>query len=383
LILPRLFPSLAIGLLAPTLPVDADATEPRPHIEIRGVYGGNPAGLLEPGSLEQLGLNAVFMNSRRVTAERVALLKQQGAKVFAEFNTMHVARFLEDHPDAAPIGSDGEVSPPPHGWQGICPSHVGYRQYRMDEFRGVLRDYEIDGIWLDYHHSHASWERAEPAMPDTCFCDRCIDQFARETQTELPDLTTPDLAARLLGEHREAWVQWRCDLFTDWVREFRTILDETRPGALLGTYHCPWTDTDYDGALREKLAIDLEAQSEFIDVFSIMPYHARFGHAEDPAWISRQTAWLGEHLGIRGEPGERHRIWPIVQLSDWGEPVPVEQVREVLDHGTRLPATGVMIFNWGSLRNQTEKVEAMGAFYHEIRRGKIETESTTKPVTGL
>ena len=98
-----------------------------------------------------------------------------------------------------------------------------------------------------------------------------------------------------------------------------------------------------------------------------MPYHARFGHADDPAWISRQTAWLGNHLGIRGDPDERLRIWPIVQISDWGESVPIEQVREVLDHGSRRPATGVMIFNWGSLRSQTEKVEEVARFYHGIR----------------
>jgi hypothetical protein len=79
-----------------------------------------------------------------------------------------------------------------------------------------------------------------------------------------------------------------------------------------------------------------------------MPYHARFGHAADPAWISRQTAWLGKHLEIRGEPGERLKIWPIVQLADWGESVPVEQVQPVLDHGTRKPATGVMVFHWNS-----------------------------------
>lgn len=94
-----------------------------------------------------------------------------------------------------------------------------------------------------------------------------------------------------------------------------------------------------------------------------MPYHARFGHAADPAWISRQTAWLGRHLGVRGEPGERIKIWPIVQLSDWGEEVPVEQVEAVLDHGTRLPATGVMVFDWNPLRKQQDKVAAMAEFY--------------------
>ena len=343
------------------------AEEGRPHIKIRGIYGGVPVELLDGGTLQDHGVNAIFMGSDGINAERVALLKKQGAKVFAEFNTMHVASYLKEHPDAAPIGVDGKVCPPPQGWQGVCPTHSGYRSFRMEAFRKVLGEFEIDGVWLDYHHSHASWERAEPEMPDTCFCERCIAQFQRETKTNLPDESAPQLARMLLDKHNETWVQWRCDVFTDWVREFREIIDQTRPKALLGTFHCPWTDTEFDGALRNKLAIDLKAQSEYIDVFSIMPYHARFGHATDPAWISRQTAWLGEYLDIKGEPDARLQIWPIVQLSDWGESVSVDQVQSVLDHGTRPPATGVMVFNWGSLKGQMEKVNKMGSYCRKIR----------------
>ena len=70
---------------------------------------------------------------------------------------------------------------------------------------------------------------------------------------------------------------------------------------------------------------------------------------------------------IKGKPGERHRIWPIVQLSDWGEQVSADQVRSVMDHGTRPPATGVMVFNWGSLKKQADKVEAMAEFYRSIQ----------------
>jgi hypothetical protein len=324
--------------------------------------------LIEQGKkLEDFAVNGVWMGSGSLTAERIALLRKHGAGVFAEFNTMHVAGYLKEHPDAAPIGSDGKVCPAPQGWQGICPTHPGYRQSRMDEFRQVLRDFDVDGIWLDYHHSHASWERDEPDMPDTCFCRRCVDEFARQTKTNLPDEPLERLAKRLLNQHADAWVQWRCDVFTDWVREFRAVIDETRPKALLGTFHCPWSDTDFDGALRKKLAIDLKAQAAYIDVFSTMPYHARFGHPDDPAWISRQTAWLGDYLGITGDPGEQLKIWPIVQLADWGEAVPADQVQTVLDHGTRRPATGVMVFAWGSLRKQTEKVDEMIEFYRAIK----------------
>ena len=63
----------------------------------------------------------------------------------------------------------------------------------------------------------------------------------------------------------------------------------------------------------------------------------------------------------------RVRIWPIVQLADWGEPVPVTQVDAVLDHGTRPPATGVLVFRWGALRKRPEKVAAMVGFYRAIR----------------
>jgi hypothetical protein len=339
---------------------------PRPWVTVRGIYGGMPEELMREGMLTESGVNAVWLGSGAVTHERLALLRKHGVKVFAEFNTLHDASYLQEHPEAAPVGPDGTRCPPPHGWQGVAPTHNGYRRYRMAAFRTLLAEHEIDGVWLDYHHAMASWERADPALPDTGFEPYSLEQFQRATGIRLPQAPVPELARALLTKHRTAWVRWRCGVLTDWVREFREIIDETRPGALLGTFHCPWSETDLDGALRGKLNIDLRAQRRYIDVFSPMPYHVRFGHAGDVAWVSRQVEWLGRHLKIEGKPGERHRIWPIVQLSDWDDPVPLGQVRQALDHGTRRPATGVMIFNWGSARTQPEKIDEMTRFYVEI-----------------
>jgi hypothetical protein len=361
---------LALSTAALAEPPDAPG---RPGIVIRGIYGGVPRQIFDRGrTLADYGVNAIWIGSGSVTRESVEGLKAKspGLKVFAEFNTMHEAGYLKEHPDARPVGLDGQVAPPPDGWQGVCPSHPEYRRYRMEGFRRTLRAAPIDGIWLDYHHAQASWEQATPNLPDTCFCDRCLSTFARDTGIVLPDTSTAERARRLLGPERSAWVRWRCGVFTDWVREFRAILDQERPGALLGTFHCPWSESEYDHALREKLAIDLKAQAPYLDVLSIMPYHARFGHSKDPAWISRQTEALGRALGIKGEPGERLRIWPIVQLSDWGEAVPASQVQEILDHGTRPPSTGVMVFVWGTLHPQWDKVEAMGEFFRTARAGR-------------
>jgi hypothetical protein len=339
----------------------------RPHITLRGIYGGVPDDVMSGArSLADYGVNSVFLGSGSLTSDRVSRLKSQGARVFAEFNSMHHEAYLVDHPDAYPVGVDGGRAPAAAGWQGVCPTHPGYREDRMGAFREALRDFDIDGIWLDYHHSHASWERADPVLPDTCFCTRCLARFQEETGTALPSVPVPELSNLLLTRLRPVWISWRCNVFTDWVREYRSTLNETRPGALLGTFHCPWSPDDLDNALREKLAIDLGAQSRYLDVLSPMPYHARFGYSGDPGWISRQVADLGRRMGLEGKPGERLLIWPIVQLSDWGETVPAEQVETVLDHGSRLPATGVMVFNWGSMRDQGEKVEALGRFFQAI-----------------
>ncbi|WP_406699389.1 hypothetical protein V5E97_11020 [Singulisphaera sp. Ch08] len=360
--------ALILGGLIAGQVASAEELGKRPQVTIRGVYGGVPAEPLDGGrTLAESGINAVWVGSGALGATRIEPLRKQGVKVFAEFNTMHDASYLKDHPDARPVGTDGQPCPAPDGWQGVCPTHPGYRAAKMEAFRRVLADHAIDGIWLDYHHAHASWEQAIPNLPDTCFCERCLDAFERDTKSNLPEGTTSERARQLLGPWKEQWVTWRCGVFTDWVRQFRTIRDETRPSALLGTFHCPWSEEDFGGALRQKLAIDLKAQAVYLDVLSPMPYHARFGHRDDPAWISRQVTWLGHHLGIEGKAGERLQIWPIIQLSDWGERVTASQVTAVVDHGTRPPATGVTIFNWGSLHQELDKIERLTQAYRSLR----------------
>lgn len=360
---------LLLGSVLPSAGGGALQSEEYSHLEMRGVYGGLPRELVEShGSLEAAGINAVFMGSGAFNDESLAWLRDQKAAVYAEFNSLHDAAYVKEHPDAQPTGSDGQVSPPPDGWQGVCPTHPGYRRHRMQVFRELVERFALDGVWLDYHHSHASWEQATPNLPDTCFCDRCLDQFQQQTGIRLEPVSVPEKAALLLGRHKADWTRWRCDVLTDWVREYREILDAHRPGALLGTFHNPWSDTDFEGARLHKLAIDLRAQAPYIDVFSPMPYHARFGHHNDIPWISRQTTWLREYLDEAGFGSKR--IWPIVQLSDWGEPVLAEQVASVMAEGSRLPATGVMVFAWSGLRRSPEKQAELVRFYQAASRDR-------------
>src|SRR5215467_336805 len=72
--------------------------EAGPTVEVRDVYGGVPTQILDRGrSLSDYGINAVWVGSGGLTREGIALLRRQGAKVFAEFNTMHDATYLKDY----------------------------------------------------------------------------------------------------------------------------------------------------------------------------------------------------------------------------------------------------------------------------------------------
>jgi len=221
------------------------------------------------------------------------------------------------------------------GLAGGLSTHDGYRAERMGRFRQLLQNHAIDGIWLDYHHAHSSWERADPIMPDTCFCGRGLRKFQEDTKIRLPRsprLRTP----RLLLTGRREWVRWRCAVFTDWVREFREIPRRHRPAPSLARFTIPGPTRILMVQLN-KLAIDLKAQAASL-TSSAPSYPRPFGHPTRSGVDLATGAWLGG-IWSRGQAGERLRIWPIVQLSDWAKRFP-RQVGDVLDHGSRLPATG-------------------------------------------
>lgn len=156
-----------------------------------GVYGGFLTQILERGQKPaDYGINAVWVGSGGLKADLIARHKDLGLKVYAEFNSMHLASFLREHPDAAPIGRDGRPCPAPSGWQGVSAHHAGYRKDRMQEFARVLGTFDLDGIWLDYHHAHAAWEQAEPELPDTDFCPAALRGFTEATGIRLPSDTS-------------------------------------------------------------------------------------------------------------------------------------------------------------------------------------------------
>jgi hypothetical protein len=250
---------------------------------------------------------------------------------------------------------------------GVCPTEPGFRQYRMSELRKLLQRFDLDGVWMDYLHWHAQFEEPEPILPETCFCEHCLAAFKASTGIDLPEGKTSEKAAWILGNHDRIWRDWRCSVIAGWSGDIKMIINQERPGALLGIFHCPWSDSDFNGARRRILGLDYHMLKEIVDVFSPMVYHGRMGRTPD--WVGENIEWFCREMNIN--PGVFPKVWPIVQAYDGPEIISPEEFEKVLGYGLSSASTGVMMFTSNSVAENEKKIETMKKVY-SVHSGKQE-----------
>lgn len=342
----------ALALLAPALAAPAAQAK---RLAIRGMYA-SPKPFWDTGArLDQYGVNALFVHGSGINAGIIERAAAEGARVFAEFPTLNGKGYIEDHPEAWPIGERGERAPSATWFMGACPTEPRFRAFRMWQLGVLLGKFDVAGVFMDYVHWHAQFEDPNPVLPETCFCGSCLAKFTKDTGIDIPAGPVPERARRILGEHEPAWRTWRCRQLVEWARLCRGVIAGHRPEALLGVYHCPWTDADFDGARRRILGIDVDMLASAVDVCSPMVYHAIMGRKPD--WVGENVEWWSQRLAGRA------RLWPIVQALDKPREVTPLEFDTVLRLGAAGAATGVMMFTVQAVAANKAKMEAMGRLY--------------------
>jgi hypothetical protein len=221
---------------------------------------------------------------------------------------------------------------------------------------------------MDYVHWHAQFEDPQPILPETCFCDHCLEKFSNDTGILIPDGTTEAKAHWILSNNDPSWRDWRCQVILEWANEMKSILKEEQPDALLGLYHCPWTDDEYDGASRRILGLDFDLLTKVIDVFSPMVYHGRM--ERPPEWVKENITWLSDRLDISTTKGPK--IWSIVQAYNDPHIISGGEFETVLKGGLAGKSSGVMMFTSYAIAEDRIKTEIMSKVYTSFgeTRGK-------------
>ena len=166
-------------------------------------------------------------------------------------------------------------------------------------------------------------------FPKPVFVKVAYHVLNRVLRIKVPEGSTPEKAEWILSTNDGAWRSWRCSVIAGWVRDFKQIIKEEKPGALLGVYHCPWDDDDFNGARRRTLGLDYDSLRGIVDVFSPMVYHGRMG--KSPEWVKENIEWFCKRLNVTA--GTFPKVWPIVQCYNDPKTISPAEFESVLRYG--------------------------------------------------
>jgi hypothetical protein len=280
--------------------------------------------------LQSWGVNAIFGGYEE--AAFVSAAHRAGMRIYAELACFVGEAWWERAPASRPITETGQPLQQLKWYCGVNPSTPEVRQAQLSAFEALLRDYNLDGVWLDFIRWPCLWEGADPARPRTSFDAATLAQFQRDTGLELPYDNPVSL---LLKRYESAWTAWRCEQITTWVAEAKATLKRIKPQATLGLFSIPWRLADFDGAILNIIGQDFQALSEHVDVFSPMVYHAMCG---------RPPAWIGEVVEEVHALSQKP-VWPIIQSVDKPRQLSAEEYGQALDVGLTHPDSGgVLVF---------------------------------------
>jgi hypothetical protein len=329
---------------------------------IKGVYG-NPSTMLKAGHrFDSLGMNAVFVRSISLNEKFFNTAKQQGCRVYVEFPALYGNDYLKHHPEAWPINEKGERAAQADWFMGVCLTDTGLKQFRIRELREIAQQYAVDGIFLDYMHWHAQFERVDPILPETCFCDRCTAHFGSYIGNKIPGSDMATKAGWILQHAQPEWRKWRSEVLTAWVKDMKQVLEKERPEAMLGVFYCGWLPQDHDSALYRKLGIDVAAIALEADILAPMLFHRMYG--KSPAWVGEYLRWLDSELK---DKAIKPLVWPIVQAHNKPFVISPVEFNKVMTEAMKPPSSGIMMFEDGSLLHDPGKLEVMKVLYRGMR----------------
>jgi hypothetical protein len=236
---------------------------------------------------------------------------------------------------------------------GITPTDAAHQRDLLSRIRSIVTTYQVDGLLLDFIRWPLHWEiEFRPGQPrplDSSFDTRTIELFEEATGLQLPaDLTTvAQRAAWIRNLHAQEWIDYKCRVITDFVREARKTVKGARADAALGVFTVPDIDGQTEALTGQRIR-DLAPLADFI---APMLYHNI---------LLRPPGWVGEAVSKVVKMAGARKTLPVVQADsnrdttvpgDWGPPMSLENWKATLAEvrGNFDSLAGILIFPGTSL----------------------------------
>ena len=277
-------------------------------------------------SLRKRGVNAIMTESDAYDLAAIEETHEAGLRFYAGVACFsdHASNFrlLKERPELWPILEDGSPRPKLEWYVGMTPADRRRQLDVLASIGAIARNYPIDGLFLDFVRWPLHWEiELRPGRPrplDSSFDAATLAKFEEATGIALgPRLETISAKAEWIRRRRpREWVDFKCKIVTDFVREARRVLTQAKFDARLGIYVVP----NVEGLTERLTGQRIGDLAPLVDWVSPMLYHNIL--LRPPSWIASALADVVATAGPKALPviqADSNRDSALA--ADWGPPM--------------------------------------------------------------
>ncbi len=309
---------------------------------------------------KEIGINAVFCSKDMFSDKEFrSFTKKYGIASFIISPVFFNPEELQADSNLYAMTEDGSKAK--DDWvEFICPSRVDYRQRIVRNIGEMVRDLDPDGISIDFIRHFVFWETVFPDiryedLPKTCFDSSCLNHFQNHTGIKIPEsvCSTEDIAKWIQKNHLEEWVNWKCELISNMVKEIVNEVRKVKPNIKTNVHIVPWREADYNDAIRKIAGQDVSKLALYTDYLSPMTYSHMV--KRDPTWVHSVVNDIYRQSGSK--------ILPSIQVKEayLNDTLGLEEFKMNLMEALKPPSKGVVFWSWEQLEKDPDKKEVIKA----------------------
>jgi len=292
-----------------------------------------------------IGINTAFI-SKELAANKVFRneLKKQDINTFIICPVFQNPEVLKTDSSLYAITNKGNVAK--DDWvEFVCPSRKVYRNKQVNNILSYIKDYQPDGISIDFIRHFVFWEmiyadKSPESFENTCYCDSCTKEFALQESISIPDtcISIVQKAQFLAQNHLASWNNFRCELIVSMVKEISEKAKKINPAIKINVHVVPWRDEDFEGANINVAGQDIKEIAQYADYISPMCYSQML--KRDDKWISSVVSNMDSKAP--------NKILPSIQVFPYyvEEKFTPEDFRKCIHEALTNPSQGVVFWSW-------------------------------------
>lgn len=244
----------------------------------------------------------------------------------------------------------------------ICPNggpeyteENNYLKDLINRIKDHVMKYDPFGINLDFIRYFVFWEEVYEStdpktLPQTCFCDRCLDLFCSETDIAFPQSLkkTQDKADFILKNYAKEWTNFKTDTITKVVKTIVNSVKEIKPGIKFNLHGVPWRLGEFENAIHRIAGQNYSALGNIVDGISPMCYTEML--KRDSSWINRVVADIGNQTNAIILPAFQG-----VSMYD-SEKIDQKRFNNFIEESLKEPSGGIAFWPWEAISDENKNV---------------------------